>query len=124
MQELAAMNHRQWVSFLHDLELQSGHNVILQLEELLEKHNEKPGFWARDVHATIGAMRTRPPTVEDVIPRELLQRHTPEDASALHRDFFRSYGELLYWWPDNWNAALEINRSEHGRIQPGGKVQP
>lgn len=109
MQRLAELSHEEWMEQCHDLRLRRIAQTIEGLERRLERYNEKPAFWARDVERHIEFLRTDNIEPSHAVPRELLVDNSEEDATALHRDFFRSYGELLTVWPEIWQAARTLN---------------
>jgi len=45
---------------------------------------------------------------EDALPGEFFGE---DDAFETAREFFLQWGQLLHWWPEIWDAALEL-RSE------------
>ena len=109
MQRLAELSHEEWIEQCHDLRMRRIARTIEGLERRLERYNEKPAFWARDVERHIDFLRTDNIEPSHAVPRELLVDNSEEDATALHRDFFRSYGELLTVWPEIWQAARTLN---------------
>jgi glycosyltransferase involved in cell wall biosynthesis len=109
MRALAELSHKEWVEYSYDLWLDRIAQTVEGLERRLDRYNAKPAFWARDVEDHIRFLRGATGDPSTAIPRELLAEYSIEMATALHRDFFRSYGELLTVWPEIWHAAKALN---------------
>jgi len=109
--ELSTLPHAEWQHLTHKLYLGFVAGEIRELERLLEKHRGKPSYWAKDVHSHIELMRQAAGDTSNIIPTELKETHSPEEAGEVHRSFLHSYGELLCVWPELWQAAVALRES-------------
>lgn len=109
---LSKLGHREWLDYTHTLWLQTSDAAIASLEELLHRYDERPSYWAKDVHEYIDKLRVQTLDPKEAIPRELKEICAPEEATALHRKFLRDYGELLTHWPKIWRVARSINEND------------
>jgi len=91
--------------------------TVNSLNELLDKYEREPYYWARDVDKYLDRLRSSSLDPEAYIPHELHIAGSPEKAGILHRKILRNYGTLLINWGGIWKSILDINNSGSGLIK-------
>jgi len=109
--EVSHISHADWLNLTQELYLRNAAGEVRQLEELLDRYDEKPSYWAKDVHDYIDLVTRSGPDIANVHPQELRQTHSLEEAGVFQRSFLGSYGELMIAWPEIWQAARELKES-------------
>lgn len=109
LRHLSQLSHQEWVEHLHRTWLHYVGGVLAGLERRLERFHGKPDYWAQDVAAYIQNALEESTDPVNAIPVQLRASCLAERATELHRDFFRSYGELLTCWPEIWTTATALN---------------
>lgn len=107
LHERAILSEIDFADYVHTVWTRSIGSTVANLEMFLRRYNEKPTFWADDVHRYIDTLRSHSPIVP-VDAKEQLRR--------LQR-YIGKLGQLLKWWPAIWDAAIERNRRIRDRTQ-------
>jgi hypothetical protein len=81
---------------------------IRTLENLLDKYNGQPHYWAHDVRKYISTLRESLSNPASCVPVEIKHSSDTDTASRLTQLLVRRFGELLYWWPHLIQTAKEL----------------
>ena len=84
---------------------------------LLEIYEEEPSWWADDIKSYYKLLKTEAEKGDSVVPRELRTIAAKEKALSIFKDYLNKCGEMLYWWPEIWNAAAELNKERKGILE-------
>jgi len=76
--------------------------------ETLKRHEFQPSYWADDCRRHIEAYTNAITQPDYVIPQDLLDGRSPEEARRLSQRLVRRFGELLAAWPDIVEAAKSL----------------
>ena len=87
-----------------------GHDQAVEttLRRLLQVHDERPAFWAADVHGYIERVRQRARSIAYEVPSDLCDLFGAERGRGVCRDIVSRYGQLVAAWPDLWQAARTL----------------
>ena len=89
---------------------------MAHISYLLEIYEGKPSWWAEDMEKYYKLLKREALSSDSVVPRELRNYSTKEEALAVFKDYIFKCGEMLYWWPEIWEAARDINLEGRGLI--------
>ena len=103
-----------WLSHLSAL-------IRLHYRRLEELGPSAPDFWVSDMERFIEALRERALEPGPIVPIEVAEEGTPEEALGAVQRWFRLYGRLLAHWPDIMAAATHMAASGRG---PAERVDP
>jgi len=78
------------------------------MERRLKSANATPHYWARDVKQAIRQVDTGLREREFILPTDVIQHHTLEEAMALTQKLLGQFGSLLTLWPDLVEASKEL----------------
>lgn len=82
-----------------------------QMERLLSRYGDSPGYWAEDARRHLDVLRktlTRPDVIH---PRDPAGGAGPEESLASVRRLMYDFGQLLCWWPSIFEAAKGMDMS-------------
>jgi hypothetical protein len=105
--KLASLPEAEWRDYLLDGCLVLCDLKIHQFGENLKRSREKPSFWAEDVWKRIRNIEKSKSSLMPWIPAEF--QSFGEKGEAEFRNYFACIGELLYTWPELWEAAMSRN---------------
>ncbi len=91
-------------------------NDIAQLERMLKKHREEPGFWAEDVYKIIEGYENATVNRAAHVPSDHSSSLSPNSALEDCKAAVKGYGELLMLWPEIWSSVL--NAHQAGMLMP------
>ena len=83
---------------------------------LLDLYENKPPWWAEDMKKYYALLEKEALSEKSVIPRELREYDTKEEALSVFQNYLYGCGEMLFWWPEIWEAAERLNRENRGII--------
>lgn len=110
LMELSQASHRDWLDLSHELTISAATREIEVLEQLKERHNNEPRWWARDVDDHIERLIAQSADPLNAVPRELRRAgYDPEQATEFHRTFCWKYGNLMIHWPEIFERARAAN---------------
>jgi hypothetical protein len=88
---------------IHVWQMQSA--VISNLEKDLMDYRDAPAYWASDLKAHLALRRDSLTKPEYLVPGELLEYRSFDEARELSRSLVIRFGQLLCNWPDIMEAA-------------------
>jgi hypothetical protein len=91
--------------------LATASRYIGYLEYLLDLYHGEPDYWAEDVLSFIEKLTDFTVYHSAAAPRELLEKHSEDQAVETCRRMVRRFGELLQWWPVIDGAARRLRES-------------
>ena len=84
---------------------------------LLDLYNSEPSWWAEDMEKYSRLLESEALKENSVAPRELRVYETKDKALTVFKDYLYKCGEMLYWWPEIWEAARELNIDGKGLMK-------
>jgi len=115
--ELSEFPHPYWMEFCRTLWHKHVGDSVNSLNQLLEKYEGEPHFWAKDVKKYMDRLRSTSMDVEAFIPQELHSAGSVEEAGKIHRKMLNSYGTLLTQWPQIWDVICKMNKAGEGLLK-------
>lgn len=110
LMELSQASHNDWLDLSHELTIAAATREVESLEELKDRHNNEPRWWARDVDEYIERLIAQSADPLSAIPRELRRAgYDAEQATEFHRTFCHKYGNLMIHWPEIFERARAAN---------------
>lgn len=94
------------------------------LEQLLHEHDDRPAYWARDVHRQLGALRQAALRDDADVPVDLAEGRDPAAARGLTRRLVLRYGQLLEAWPALVDGARRLRARGVRVAEPVGGRRP
>lgn len=79
-------------------------------ENHLRIYRESPDFWAADLNEALGCLFEAIVKSDYVIPSDLLDGRSLDEARQLSQRLVYRFGQLLYWWPEIVKAAGALRR--------------
>ncbi|TAM83438.1 MAG: glycosyltransferase family 2 protein [Acidobacteria bacterium] len=79
-------------------------------EGLLERFRYAPDFWATEIRVWLDRRYEAALKRQFVIPRDLMQDRTAQEAGELTRQLISQFGKLLLWWPDLVTTARDLRK--------------
>jgi hypothetical protein len=79
--------------------------------ELLDRYDGLPQFWAEQVEDMLDGIEQQLESPAFPLPVELVGSPYGADGVAICRRLFLDYGNVLVWWPDLWDTALELKQA-------------
>ncbi len=83
-------------------------DFAFRLESYLRFYKDSPGFWAGDVRRFLDTLFEAMLKKEYIVPRELLDGRSVEEARTASQRLVYRFGELLYWWPEMIVTSREL----------------
>ncbi len=105
---LGSMTLRDFEEFVRINLLRMQTDYISFLVTHLEAYEGEPDFWASDVEQFIDTLQNSLADQDYLVPRDLLENRSAEEARKLSQRLVSKFGELLYWWPEIVNAAKTL----------------
>jgi hypothetical protein len=108
LMELGTLSLRDFEEFarLHLWRARSG--MISNLEKDLMDYRDAPHYWASDLKSYLGIMREALTKPEYVVPADLQEGRSLDEARELSRRLVLRFGRLLRNWPDLIEAARRL----------------
>jgi len=114
---LGSLPQADWEEFVRLKVWQIRGEFVSYLEDLLERYEGQPDFWAEDVRAFVDASRNAFAGEDYLAPKELIGRVEAKEARSLTHRLVRQYGQLLCWWPQIVEAAGRLRSRGHRLAQ-------
>jgi hypothetical protein len=105
---MASGSHRDFVAELRNGLWQRAARILQQHAELIERHGERPEFWARALSTEMARLRRAVDSPDYPIPVEL-KHYGPGNALHVLQRLIGDFGELLWWWPEIVERAKALN---------------
>lgn len=117
-EHLMAVGSQSMPSFVEHLKLgiwQFASSRLTVMEQLLDKYQGKPDFWAIDARKHNQLLLEAMLEDDFYVPADIKPGRTREDALELTRKLTFKFGELLHWWPQLVEASREL-KSQHKEL--------
>lgn len=115
--ELSELSHHKWMELCRVLWHKHVGDTVNSLNQLLEKYEREPSFWAKDVDKFMDRLRSTSVDAEAFIPRELHSAGSVEEAGRIHRKMLNNYGTLLTHWTQIWDVICRMNEAGEGLLK-------
>jgi len=106
--ELGSMTLQDFEEFVRINLWRMQSDYISFLVAHLDSYDGSPDFWANDVEQFIDTLRTAMADPDYLVPGDLLENRSAEEARKLSQRLVLKFGQLLYWWPEIVNAARNL----------------
>lgn len=110
------LSQQKWVGMCRAMWHKHVEDTVNSLNLLLEKYENEPYFWAKDVKKYMDRLKSTSMDAEAFIPRELHSAGSVEEAGKIHRRMLNSYGTLLTQWPQIWDVICKMNEAGEGLL--------
>lgn len=108
LMEVASMPGRDFEEFVRVQLWRMQSDTIAHLEGYMYYCRRSPDFWADDVQYYIHNLRSALTTESFIIPRDLLDGRSPDEARKVSQRLVFKFGQLLYHWPELVEAAKTL----------------
>jgi len=108
LEELGSMPLADFLEFAHAEIGASSDRFSELLEETLERRDDSPSYWAKDLRGYLERLRRARREPDYVVPLDLRIERSREEARALAQKLVGSFGHLLQCWPDICSVAREL----------------
>ena len=88
------------------------------LETRLREHSGRPEFWADDVRKAIDLVRRTATGKDYIVPGDLGNAHSVDDARRITQEVVAKFGELLEAWPALVEATKRLRAAGHRLSDP------
>jgi hypothetical protein len=106
--EIGSMKLRDFEEFIRLHLWREQGNAMSNLErDLLDYHNP-PAYWVHDLKQYLAEMQRSLTKPDYVVPKDLRDGHSLEEARELSRQLVSQFGQLLSHWPDIVEAARRL----------------
>ncbi len=92
------------------LQLEYIAKTMKHINYILEFYERTPEWWADDIENYYEQLNIEAVKDDSAVPRELRSFGTKEKSLSIFKNYLYKCGEMLYWWPEIWNAAAELNK--------------
>jgi hypothetical protein len=93
---------------------------IGHFENLLEKYNFLPDYWAADVEEYLDNLRKKIVQADMILPVEFSDQREPREALMLLKRLVFQFGDLLEYWPDIVETTRQLRQNGTRLAQPIG----
>ena len=114
--ELGKLGIQEFEEQLKLLQLGYLTKTMNHINYLLDLYNGEPSWWAEDMERYHKLLEKEALKDDSVVPRELRVYETKEEALSVFKDYLYRCGEMIYWWPDIWEAARQLNMEGRGLL--------
>ena len=116
IQEFSKINYTDFFDQLKLMQLTFISDSMNHIAYLLELYEEKPSWLAEDLKKYYELLKQEALLKESLVPAELRLIGETKKALSIFKDYLFKCGEMLYWWPEIWEAARDINLEGRGLI--------
>ena len=114
IQEFCRLENSDFIDQIKLMQLSVLTDSISRINYLLEIYTDSPEWIIKDLESWSSLLKKEAEGKETLLPFEF---RTNSDFN-INMDIFKSYlnkcGEMLYWWPEIWEAARQINMEGRG----------
>jgi len=108
LMEVGSMTLPDFEEFVRIKTWESKSTYIAMLENQLQIYKELPAFWADDIKKHLELTRKAIPRKEYIVPGDLLNSRSIEEARQLTQRLVFKFGQFLYWWPEIVEIAKNL----------------
>ena len=117
-QEFGNLNISDFEEQLKLIQLGYIKSLITHINYLFDLHERSPEWWIKDMLNYKELLIQEALSDLSVIPAELRKMENKKKALTLFQHYIKKCGEMLYWWPEIWEAARQLNMEGQGFITP------